>query len=272
MRACGGRENRRERALRIIHLVEERATVALFPLFLPCRRCGRGALSLYKSSRRSLGFFPPAPAHKSPLPPALPLAVVLSTPSCKHPTPPKAMAGDDVWPPSNVTRSALDARVKAGILRHITDAGRPEWIVPSANDREPNPPPGYVVCFLSFLDRGFGTPGSRLIRAILHYYEVELHNLNPNSVMQAAVFATVCEGFLPIGTFGSTSSRRIWPPATRGGRNFPCGSTVARCSSASSEPASISGAPCPHRTGGGRAGGFTSGTTAGCSRSIPGRW
>ena len=108
------------------------------------------------------------------------------------------MAGDDVWPPSNVTRSALEVHVKAGILRPITDARQPEWIVPSANDREPNPPRGYVVCFLSFLDQGFGTPASHLMRAILHYYEVELHNLNPNSVMQAAVFATVCEGFLGV--------------------------------------------------------------------------
>ena len=108
------------------------------------------------------------------------------------------MAGDDVWPPSIVTRTTLDARVKARILRPIMDARQPEWIVPSMNDREPNPPPGYVVCFLSFLDRGFRTPASRLMRAILHYYEVELHNLSPNSVMQAAVFATVCEGFLGV--------------------------------------------------------------------------
>ena len=108
------------------------------------------------------------------------------------------MAGDDAWPPSNVTKSTLDARVKAGILRPLTDAELPEWIVPSANDREPNPPPGYVVCFLSFLDRGFETPAGRLIRAILHYYEVELHNLNSNSIMQAAVFTTVCEGFLGV--------------------------------------------------------------------------
>ena len=108
------------------------------------------------------------------------------------------MAGVEAWPPSNVTKSALEARVKAGILRPLKDVGFPEWIVPSANDREPNPPPGYVVCFLSFLDRGFGVPAGRLIRAILHYYEVELHNLNPNSVMQAAVFTTVCEGFLGV--------------------------------------------------------------------------
>ena len=55
-----------------------------------------------------------------------------------------------------------------------------------------------MVCFLSFLDRGFGTPAGQLIWALLHYYGVELHNLNPNSIMQAAVFAMVCEGFLGV--------------------------------------------------------------------------
>jgi hypothetical protein len=36
------------------------------------------------------------------------------------------------------------------------------------------------------------------MRALLHYYGVELHNLNPNSIAQAAIFAAVCEGFLGI--------------------------------------------------------------------------
>jgi hypothetical protein len=36
------------------------------------------------------------------------------------------------------------------------------------------------------------------MRALLHYYRVELHNLNPNSIVQAAIFAAVCEGFLGI--------------------------------------------------------------------------
>ena len=71
------------------------------------------------------------------------------------------MADDNSWPPYNVTRSALEARVKGGLLRPITDEGAPEWIAPSVSDREPNPPPGYVVCFLSFLERGFGTPAGR---------------------------------------------------------------------------------------------------------------
>jgi hypothetical protein len=36
------------------------------------------------------------------------------------------------------------------------------------------------------------------MRALLHYYGVELHNLNPNSIAQAAIFVAVCEGFLEI--------------------------------------------------------------------------
>ena len=118
--------------------------------------------SFYKSSRRGVGFFPPALAQKSPAS-CSPFCCRLLHSAPKSPTILAAMAGDDVWPPSNVTRSALDARVKAGILRPLTDAELPEWIVPSANNREPNPPLGYVVCFLSFLDRGFRTPAGRLI-------------------------------------------------------------------------------------------------------------
>jgi hypothetical protein len=38
------------------------------------------------------------------------------------------------------------------------------------------------------------------MRALLHYYGVELHNFNPNSIAQAAIFAAVCEGFLGIDT------------------------------------------------------------------------
>jgi hypothetical protein len=62
----------------------------------------------------------------------------------------------------------------------------------------PSPPPGYVVSFVSFHERGFGVPASRFMRAILHVYGVELHNLSPNSISQAAIFAAVCEGYLGI--------------------------------------------------------------------------
>jgi hypothetical protein len=62
----------------------------------------------------------------------------------------------------------------------------------------PSPPPRYVVSFVSFHERGFGVPASRFMRAILHVYGVELHNLSPNSISQATIFAAVCEGYLGI--------------------------------------------------------------------------
>ena len=54
------------------------------------------------------------------------------------------------------------------------------------------------MSFVSFHERGFGVPASRFMRAILHVYGVELHNLSPNSISQAAIFAAVCEGYLGI--------------------------------------------------------------------------
>jgi hypothetical protein len=39
-----------------------------------------------------------------------------------------------------------------------------------------------VLSFVSFHERGFRVPASRFMRALLHYYGVELHNLNPNSI------------------------------------------------------------------------------------------
>jgi hypothetical protein len=66
------------------------------------------------------------------------------------------------------------------------------------SEAEPTPSPGYMVSFISFHERGFGVPASRFMRALLHYYGVELHNFNPNSIAQVAIFAAVCEGFLGI--------------------------------------------------------------------------
>jgi hypothetical protein len=68
--------------------------------------------------------------------------------------------------------------------------------VPPTNHREPAPPEGYVVSFIGFHEMGLGMPLSQFMRALLHYYRVELHHLAPNSVSQAAIFAVVCEGYL----------------------------------------------------------------------------
>jgi hypothetical protein len=96
----------------------------------------------------------------------------------------------------------------------------------------PSPPPGYVVSFVSFHEWGFGVLASRFMRAILHVYGVELHNLSPNSILQAAIFAAVCEGYLGIdltGTCGLISSPWSFLPRRRGreGSARQCGLVAA---------------------------------------------
>jgi hypothetical protein len=87
--------------------------------------------------------------------------------------------------------------VVEGFLRPNIDPNWPEWIVPG-EEREPVCPPRYVVSFTQFHERGFRTPMDKFIRWILHHYELELQNLNPNSIQQAAAFAALCEGYLGI--------------------------------------------------------------------------
>ena len=87
----------------------------------------------------------------------------------------------DPWGPSDVTTEMLQLLVDGGLLRPVTDPNRPEWIAPSG-EPELRPRDGYVVSFVSFHERGLGLPVDRFMRALLHYYGVELHNFNPNSI------------------------------------------------------------------------------------------
>jgi hypothetical protein len=103
----------------------------------------------------------------------------------------------DPWPFSTITADDLEALVADGLLRPLFGDPQPEWMAPPSG-AAPSPPSGYVLSFISFHERGFGVPASRFMRAILHVYGVELHNLSPNSIAQAAIFVAVCEGFLGI--------------------------------------------------------------------------
>lgn len=103
----------------------------------------------------------------------------------------------DPWPFSTVAVEDLEALIANGLLRPLSGEPQPEWMAPGS-EADPTPPPGYVVSLIPFHERGFGVSASRFMRALLHYYGVELHNFNPNSIAQAAIFAAVCEGFLGI--------------------------------------------------------------------------
>jgi hypothetical protein len=114
--------------------------------------------------------------------------------------PPKPITIIDplLWPRSTVTWLSLSELVTAGQLT-VNEDGRPAaWIVPQSNEREPNPPYGYVVSFIRFHEQGFTVPVSRFMRALCYHYGVELHNFMPNVISQAATFVGVCEGLLGI--------------------------------------------------------------------------
>ncbi|XP_066316647.1 uncharacterized protein [Miscanthus floridulus] len=77
------------------------------------------------------------------------------------------------------------------------DPNRSEWIAPY-NELELRPRDAYVVSFVSFHEHGLGVLTDRFMRALPHYYGVELHNFNPNSIAQVAIFVVVYKGYLGI--------------------------------------------------------------------------
>jgi hypothetical protein len=102
------------------------------------------------------------------------------------------------WSRSTATRLSLSELVTASQLAANEDGRPAAWIVPQASYREPNPPYIYVVSFIRFHERGFAAPASHFMRALCYHYGVELHNLTPNAISQAATFVGVYEGFLGI--------------------------------------------------------------------------
>ena len=96
-----------------------------------------------------------------------------------------------------MSTETLQSLVDDGLLHPVTDPNRPKWIALWTKP-EPRPRDGYIVSFVAFHERSLGLPVDQFMRAFLHYYSVELHNFNPNSIAQAAIFVAVCEGYLGI--------------------------------------------------------------------------
>jgi hypothetical protein len=137
--------------------------------------------------------------------------------------PVRLVAADD-WRPSSMTERRLLELEREGLLRHRTSLSSPEWIAPQADHREPRPPKGYVVSFAKFHRHGLGAPPSRFMRALCVHYGVELQHFSPNAITVAAVFATVCEGYL-----GMMPHWELWLHLYRGELfNAPTGTTGVR--------------------------------------------
>jgi hypothetical protein len=97
-----------------------------------------------------------------------------------------------------VTPFALNELVNGGQLAPVDEGTYPTWMVPPVLHREPNPPYGYIVSFIRLHEHGFTTPASRFMQGLCYHHGVELHNFAPNTILQAATFVSVCEGFLGI--------------------------------------------------------------------------
>jgi hypothetical protein len=87
------------------------------------------------------------------------------------------------WVQTKFLEKDLQNAAKIGILKddpaEVCIAG-PEII--------PRPPARFWVLFFAFLLRGFSFPPHPLLRGLLFAYAIQLHDLNPNTILHIACF------------------------------------------------------------------------------------
>ena len=60
----------------------------------------------------------------------------------------------------------------------------------------PNPSKGERVCLVPYLTRGLRFPIHLLLRGLLEFYGLQLHNFTPASILHIAGYVALCELFL----------------------------------------------------------------------------
>ena len=100
------------------------------------------------------------------------------------------------WSRSSVDRAEFDQlRERRVILEATEELG---WRVPTRSEVEPRPKENEVVSFIPFHLLGFGLPAHPLLRWLLYYYGLCLHDLTLEGIFHLLVFIMLCEGFLGI--------------------------------------------------------------------------
>jgi hypothetical protein len=74
----------------------------------------------------------------------------------------------------------------------------PAEVLATGPEIVPQPPPGFQVLFLAFLLRGLSFPLHPFLHGLLFAYGIQLHDLNPNTILHIACFVMLCECFLGI--------------------------------------------------------------------------
>jgi hypothetical protein len=97
------------------------------------------------------------------------------------------------WVQTKAGSKELSQAEKMGLLKNV-----PAESLVAGPEIVPRPPPGFRVIFIAFLLRGLSFPPHPFLRGLLFAYGIQLHDLNPNSILHIACFITLCECFLGI--------------------------------------------------------------------------
>jgi hypothetical protein len=62
----------------------------------------------------------------------------------------------------------------------------------------PTPNSNEIVVLPPFFIRSFGLPNREFLCGLLHYYQIELVHLSPNSILKIIIFVLLCEAFLVV--------------------------------------------------------------------------
>ena len=100
------------------------------------------------------------------------------------------------WTRSSVDRAEFDKLRERGVISETTE--ELGWRVPMRSEVEPRPKENEVISFVPFHLLGFGLPAHPLLKWLLYYYGLRLHNLTPERILHLSVFIMLCEGFLGI--------------------------------------------------------------------------
>ncbi|KAM0873159.1 hypothetical protein ACQ4PT_038206 [Festuca glaucescens] len=95
------------------------------------------------------------------------------------------------WERSKLSAQDQKLLKKMGLLNK-------EAIKMPGDENSPHPPIGFRVTFVDFLTRGFAVPVHKFLHGLLFVYGIQLHQLNPNSLLHISIFITLCECFLGI--------------------------------------------------------------------------
>jgi hypothetical protein len=97
------------------------------------------------------------------------------------------------WVQTKAGSKELSQAEKMGLLKNA-----PAESLVAGPEIIPWPPPRFWVIFIAFLLRGLSFPPHPFLRGLLFAYGIQLHDLNPNSILHIACFITLCECFLGI--------------------------------------------------------------------------